>query len=126
MLMLWRPALFFITIVVVTPSGRAAVDEYGSQVIALLDAQAPYSYVTLIFIAATALACLLMMLEWRRQKPVIYHVCREIRYGIGHAAAESQPLRPRVAGPDRSRRMKLRHIQQLTWRRICCNFSNAR
>src|ERR1700758_3634290 len=71
-------ALFFITIVLVTASGRTALEEFAGQINFLL-AQSPYSYVILAFMAFSALLCLLVMRDPSKDKSVVYLVRREAR-----------------------------------------------
>jgi hypothetical protein len=72
-------ALFLITMVLVTRSGRAVVDEYVTRVVTIFTQQAPFSYIALASIAVSTLACVLMMRKTRAKRPVVYLVRREIR-----------------------------------------------
>jgi len=110
--MIWRPALFFITIVFATPSGRAAANGCANQVMAMLADQAPYSYVVLVCVAFITLVCLLMMHDWRREKPGTQVIRREIRYEFGQMPSRIQPVRPVLV----SRTTKLQQFLQFTRR----------
>jgi hypothetical protein len=116
--MIWRPGLFFITIVSVTSSGRVAVVDYANQIITRLDAQAPYSHAALAFIALTAFACLLTLCDFRRKKRDVYMVCQEIHYGIEQAPADPS-ARSQAASTNRTWRTRLRQIWKNA-RRVMC------
>jgi hypothetical protein len=88
---MWGAALFFITILAVTPYGRAAADEYVRQTLSQFAAQLPCSEVALALMALSALGCLLMMRGGRAvQRRAEYWVWREIR---GHCGDEPSPNR---------------------------------
>jgi hypothetical protein len=81
---MWKTGLFFITIVLVTPAGRSAVSEFTDQISNWIVLQAPYSYVSLVIIAISVLACLLLMRGRSAEKPAIYLVRREVRLEFGY------------------------------------------
>ena len=60
-LIMWGAVLFFITIVMVTPGGRAVASEYAQQTIAVFTAQPIYADPALALMALSALGCLLLM-----------------------------------------------------------------
>lgn len=76
---MWGAALFLITIVMVTPGGRAVAGEYLRQTLSLFAEQLPYSDAALGFMALSALACLLVMLRRTPEKPAERWIWREIR-----------------------------------------------
>jgi len=76
---MWGAALFFITIVMVTPDGRAVVCDYVQQTICLFVAQLPYSDVALALMAISAVASLLMLRPRRMERRVERWIWREIR-----------------------------------------------
>jgi hypothetical protein len=74
------PSLFFITIVMATPRGRAALEAYSSETVTRFTVQSPYSYLTLISMAAIALVLLMMMRQRRTEmRTMVCIVRREIR-----------------------------------------------
>jgi hypothetical protein len=79
---MWGAALFLITIVMVTPSGRGVVDEYARQIISLFSGQSPFPDVALALMALSALASILVMLK-RRPAPAACWVWREIHEEVG-------------------------------------------
>jgi hypothetical protein len=80
---MWGAALFFITIVLVTPGGRAAAGEYLQQTLSLFSGQLPYSEVALALMALSALGCMLTMLGHTRQKHTERWIWWEIRQESG-------------------------------------------
>jgi hypothetical protein len=56
---MWGAVLFFITIVMVTPGGRAVASQYAQQTIALFTAQLPDAL--LVMMALSTLACLVLV-----------------------------------------------------------------
>ena len=72
-------SLFFITIVIVTPRGRAALEAYSSETLTRFTVQSPYSYLTLVSMAAIALMLLRMMRQRRTETRAVCIVRREIR-----------------------------------------------
>jgi len=81
---MWKTGLFFVTIVMVTPAGRSAVSEFADQISMWVVAQAPYSYVSLVIIALSALICLLLMRGRSTEKPPVCFVRREVRLEYGY------------------------------------------
>ena len=77
-LIMWGAALFLITIVMVTPCGRHAVEEYARQTIAQFATQLPFSHVTLACMALGALGSILLMREGSPERPDVYWVWQGI------------------------------------------------
>lgn len=57
---MWKPALFLITIVMVTPAGREAAENYWDRV-SFLFAGSPYGELSLIALALVAVLVILLM-----------------------------------------------------------------
>jgi hypothetical protein len=89
-LIMWGAALFFITIVMVTPCGRDAVEEYARQTIAQFAAQLPFSHVTLAFMALGALGSILLMCGGSPERPDLYWVWRGIRGELDDEASRNR------------------------------------
>jgi hypothetical protein len=58
---MWKPALFLITIVVVTPNGRNFLGEYARQATALMSVNSTYADLALIALALVVLGLFLLM-----------------------------------------------------------------
>ena len=87
---MWKPALFLITILGVTESGRAAVTTFANWVITRLTEEAPTSYFVAPIVVGIALLCVLLMRDWRSKRPEVYSVWREIRYGKNELATDER------------------------------------
>jgi hypothetical protein len=74
-------SLFFVTIILVTSTGREAANAYISETMRQFDAQAPYSYIALLFMVVLTLVFRLMMSIPRSQRPAVCFVFRETRFG---------------------------------------------
>ena len=107
--MIWRPGIFLITIMAVTPSGRAVAERCVNFTISSVLAQSPFSFVALAMMALIAVVCLLMLHEWRWEKPGVYFVWHEVRYDGAKEGPE--PIRT-----VRRYRGKLRLAQQSFFR----------
>jgi len=75
-LVMWGAALFFITIVMVTPGGRAAAGEYAQQTIALFTGQLPDPVLALMVLSALAS---LLLLRRKRERGAERWILREVR-----------------------------------------------
>jgi len=76
---MWRGTLFFITIVMVTASGRAAVAEYARETMSLLATGVAGSDFILLLIAFSALGSILLMCRRSPEKSAERWVWQEIR-----------------------------------------------
>src|SRR5437764_14325166 len=99
--------LFLITILLVTSSGRSALETYSSLTLDRFAEQPPYSYMALVFMAAIALVLRMMMRHQRRERPDTSFVWLEIRGPVG--AEHPQ----RIQKPRRSARLRA------FFRRLC-------
>ena len=90
---MWGAALFFITILMVTPCGRAAVDEYARQALSLFAAQLPYSDVALVIMGLSAVASFLLLCGRGREKPGPCWTLWEIRGELADEPARNRCLR---------------------------------
>ena len=97
---MWGPTLFCITILLVTPSGRGVVATYATDTLTRFAEQQPYSYLTLVSMAALALAMLLMM---RRRRPKRSEVSVSFIWREIHG-----PEAPAVARPVQKTRRRRR------------------
>jgi hypothetical protein len=86
---MWTVALFFITIVLVTPGGRAAIDEYASQAASLFSGDVAYSDPAILLLAlGTAGAVLLVCLRLpKRSEGCVWRV---IRFEVGDDAVSNR------------------------------------
>jgi hypothetical protein len=101
---MWGAALFFITILMATPGGRAAVCQYAQQAIDLFAAQLPYSDVAFVLMTLSALGCLLIIRGGRTpERPVERWIWREIR------VLETDPVASRKLNRRSSWRPTARH-----------------
>ena len=76
---MWRPALFLLTIVLVTPQGRAAFGAAGADAMLVFETNLPYSGAILLTMIVCAVAS--MMLLRKRPSPtdgidLVYHQVR--------------------------------------------------
>ena len=77
---MWKPVLFLITIMAVTASGRAAIDEFANWAVTRLAAEAPASYFVAPIVVGIALLSVMLMRGGRKKRTQSYSVWREIRY----------------------------------------------
>lgn len=86
---MWKVALFFITIVLVTPGGRAAIDEYASQAASLFTGDLSYSDPVIMILAlGTVGAVLLMCLRLPKRSDEC--VWRVIRFEVSDDAVSNR------------------------------------
>ena len=81
--------LFFITIVMVTPCGRAAASQYVQQTLARFAAQSHHSDAALVLMAICALGCLLLMCGRAQEGPAAYWVWRKIDQDVSRKASRT-------------------------------------
>jgi len=93
---MWKPALFLITIVMVTPGGRAAVSEYADSAFSQFVFNSPYAELALISLVLVAVGVVLLLLCQSPKVPDSTWVWREIREETG--AVRRAPLRKVSAG----------------------------
>jgi hypothetical protein len=90
---MWGAALFLITIVMVTPIGRALVDEYVCRIAASLAMPVPYAHAILMVMAFCALASMLLLRRRAPRRVEIRWVWYEIRGEPGENASGSRSAR---------------------------------
>ena len=75
----------------VTPAGRAKLAGLADQFATLVVSQAPYSYLSLGFLAASLLVCLWKMRERVTERPVVYLVRREFPIELNRQISKPRP-----------------------------------
>lgn len=90
---MWGGTLFFVTIVLAVPSGRAVLEDYATLAMARLAAQSPLSEIILASIVVIAAMLLLILRESAPCRPAMYRVRRETR-GLSAADLDRSISRP--------------------------------
>jgi hypothetical protein len=83
---MWKPALFLITIVLVTPAGRKAAEEYGGRMSSVFAGSA-YGELALIALALVAVLVVLLMCCQSSKSHDSEWVWREVRLEPGNDPA---------------------------------------
>lgn len=104
--------LFFVTILVVTRTGREAIEAYTSRTFTQFAAQSPYSDIALAWAAILALVLLMTMRQHRHEVKTSFVVIREVRGPLSNPEAHAQRSRR-----SRSGSFKFRIRLLLAWMR---------
>ncbi|HTS61216.1 MAG TPA: hypothetical protein VMH28_04285 [Candidatus Acidoferrales bacterium] len=105
-------SLFFITIMLVTRTGRDALEAYTSRTFAQFAAQSPYSDIAVAWMAILALVLLMSMRQNRREAKKAFVVVREVRGPVADPDTHRSGLRRK-----RSTNVKFRIRLLLAWMR---------
>ena len=76
---MWKPALFFFTIVLVTPDGRNFVDEHFGNVSSVFPPSSPYTELVLVAVGLVLLGIFLLMLCQNPKNPEATWIRYQVR-----------------------------------------------
>ena len=93
---MWGASLFYLALLVTTHSGQAAMADFFDQLTTQIEAQAPYSYLTLAF-AAVYLLTLLAMMRPQEKNELYFIVKREIQGPVFEPVAPAPAPKSSVA-----------------------------
>lgn len=85
--MMWGGGLFLLTIVLVVPTGRTAVEAYTELAMTRLAAQSPFSEIVFASILVVAVLLFLLMRQGKPEQTTVYRIRREMR-GLSAADLE--------------------------------------
>jgi hypothetical protein len=85
--MMWGGGLFLLTIVLIVPTGRTAIEAYTELAMTRLAAQSPFSEIVFASILVVALLLFLLMRQGKPEQPKVYVIKREMR-GLSAADLE--------------------------------------
>jgi len=77
---MWKPALFLITVVLVTPTGRAALGQYARQASSLFAANSTYGDLAIVSMALVFLGLLLLLLCRSPKDPNAQWILRRVQW----------------------------------------------
>jgi hypothetical protein len=99
---MWKPALFLITVVLVTPIGRAALAECGHRAFYLFALNSIYGDLAMVSLALVFLGLLLLILCKSPKDPGERWILRRIQ---GQEPVGASPNRAPLKAPDADRHM---------------------
>ena len=99
-LTMWKPALFLITVVLVTPIGRSALRQYAHRASSLFAANSTYGDLAIVSMALVFLALLLLILCQSPKDPSTQWTLRRVE-GQEPAGASSNRTQSKPLGADR-------------------------
>jgi hypothetical protein len=102
---MWKPALFLFTVVLVTPNGRAALEQYAHRASSLYAVNSTYGDLAIVTMALVFLGLFLLILCQSPKDPDTQWVLRRVR---GHEPADEPSNHPLKAGPSMGRYHALR------------------
>ena len=76
---MWKPALFLITIVLVTPNGRAALGQYANRASSMFALGSTYGELTLVSLALVFVGLFLLVLCRSRKDPEAQWILRRVQ-----------------------------------------------
>jgi hypothetical protein len=85
--MMWGGGLFLLTIVLIAPTGRTAVEAYTELAMTRLAAQSPFSEIVFASIVIVAVLLFLLMRQGKPEQTRVYYIKRETR-GLSAADLE--------------------------------------
>jgi preprotein translocase subunit SecG len=77
---MWKPALFLITVVLVTPAGRGALGQYAGQASALFAANSTYGDLAILATALVFLGLLLLLFCRSSKDPDTRWILRRVQW----------------------------------------------
>jgi hypothetical protein len=89
---MWKPALFLITVVLVTPSGRAALGPYVNHAFSLFAADSTYGDLVIVALALVFLGLFLLMLCQSPKDPNAHWILQRVQ---GQEPADASSNRTR-------------------------------
>jgi len=89
---MWKPALFLITIVLVTPNGRVLLGGYAHQATALMAVNSTYADLAIIALALMLLGLFLLMFCQSSHDPDTRWIRRQVREDVSGDGASHQAL----------------------------------
>jgi hypothetical protein len=89
---MWKPALFLITIVLITPNGRDALAHYAHQASSLFAVNSTYGELAIVAMALVFLGLFLLILCQSKKDPDAQWILRRVQ---GQEPAGASPHRTR-------------------------------